>query len=409
MTKIGLLAYNSANNFGALLQLLSTYMYLKNLGVKPIVINYSPLDLEEYYRKTTPIDQFETNVSFRSKFWKESSLCRDSIDIARTIEDEGIEAVIIGSDAVLQHHALLERIKFPTRNVISFTKYTSDRLFPNPFWGDFKKYLKKPIPIIMMSASSQNSDFKSYGKNIMTQMKRSLSEFCYISVRDSWTQKMVSHITDGEISPAVTPDPVFALNNNFGEQLPGRDEIFKKFNIKGRYLVFSFHSKMITQEWISSFENLCRENDYCCYCLPFANKPSFGTTELSIPFPLSPIDWYCLIKYSDGYFGNNMHPIVIALSNSVPFFSFDNYGRSFFNRCYVDEKSSKIYDVIKNANLTDYRVGCLGRNFKAPSIEFVYDKLVHFDYENANQFANQQFERYEKMMSNILMQINNEN
>lgn len=407
--KIGLLAYNSANNFGALLQLLSTYMYLKNHGVEPIVINYSPLDLEDYYRKTTPIDQFEINVSFRSKFWKESSLCRDSIDVARTIEKEGIEAVIIGSDAVLQHHALLERIKFPTRNIISFKKFTSDRLFPNPFWGDFEKYLEKQVPLVMMSASSQNSDYNYFSKGVISQMKSNLTNFCYISVRDTWTQKMVSHITNGEVIPPITPDPVFAFDHNLEGLLPTQEEIRNKFKIEGDYFVFSFHNGMITKDWLGSFLDFCHDKGYNCYNLPFANKPSFGDSARNIAFPLSPIDWYSLIKYSKGYFGNNMHPIVIALSNSVPFFSFDNYGRSFFNRYYVDEKSSKIYDVIKDANLTNYRVGCFVRNFTPPSVEFVYDKLVHFDYENANQFANRQLERYKKMMSNVLTYINNEN
>lgn len=407
--RIGLLAYNSANNFGALLQLLSTYMYLKNHGQEPIIINYSPLDLEKYYSDTTPINQLEINKSFRNTYWVETRKCRNSNDVAKVIEDERISAVIIGSDAVLQHHTFRERIQFPSKTIVSIKKITEDRLYPNPYWGDFLSFSEKCIPIAMMSASSQNSDYKSYGKNIMSQMKHSLSAFCYISVRDLWTQKMVSHITDGEISPIVTPDPVFALNQNYGEQLPTREEIFEKFNIKGRYFVFSFHRRMITQEWISSFVNLCRENGYCCYCLPFANKPSFGTTELSIPFPLSPIDWYCLIKYSDGYFGNNMHPIVIALSNSVPFFSFDNYGRSFFNRYFIDEKSSKIYDIIKDANLLEYRVGCLQRGFVSPSIEHVYNKLLYFDHKTPESFACQQLEKYNKMMTSILNNIENEN
>ena len=44
--RIGLLAYHSAINFGATLQLLSTYMFFKNNGYEPIVINWVASDLE---------------------------------------------------------------------------------------------------------------------------------------------------------------------------------------------------------------------------------------------------------------------------------------------------------------------------------------------------------------------------
>ena len=53
--KIGLLAYHSVCNFGAMLQLLSTYMFLENHGHEPVVINWVAKDLEEYYTQNTPI------------------------------------------------------------------------------------------------------------------------------------------------------------------------------------------------------------------------------------------------------------------------------------------------------------------------------------------------------------------
>ena len=57
--KIGILAYHSACNFGATLQLLSTYSYLKNNGHDPLVINWVPEDLEDFYRKPTPEAQYQ--------------------------------------------------------------------------------------------------------------------------------------------------------------------------------------------------------------------------------------------------------------------------------------------------------------------------------------------------------------
>lgn len=49
------------------------------------------------------------------------------------------------------------------------------------------------------------------------------------------------------------------------------------------------------------------------------NDFSLSSTDVTISIPLNPIDWYALIKYSKGYIGERMHPIVVSLHNSVPF------------------------------------------------------------------------------------------
>lgn len=102
--RIGLLAYHSACNFGATLQLFSSYMYLLNHQQTPVIINWIPEDLERYYRNCTPKTQFECQASVRKQLWKETDLCRNSQEVAQIIEKEGIDAVIVGSDAVAQCH-----------------------------------------------------------------------------------------------------------------------------------------------------------------------------------------------------------------------------------------------------------------------------------------------------------------
>ena len=60
--KIGLLAYHAVCNFGAMLQLLSTYMFLKNHGHEPVIINWVAKDLEDYYSQNTPKSQIENQL-----------------------------------------------------------------------------------------------------------------------------------------------------------------------------------------------------------------------------------------------------------------------------------------------------------------------------------------------------------
>jgi hypothetical protein len=46
---IGILTYHFVSNFGANLQTLSTFMYLKKHHYNPIIIDWVPYDLEKYY------------------------------------------------------------------------------------------------------------------------------------------------------------------------------------------------------------------------------------------------------------------------------------------------------------------------------------------------------------------------
>lgn len=255
--RIGLLAYHSAINFGATLQLLSTYMFFKNNGYEPIVINWVASDLEAFYNSRSQEGQRSFSLNLRQNIWTESRLCRTSKEVANVISDYNIGGVIIGSDAVCQHHPTIERVSFPCRSIIKIQKYTTDRMFPNVFWGDFLNYLPHPVPVAVMSASSQDSAFNYFGPSLKKKMNKYIYRYSYLSVRDVWTQKMFSHISNGTIVPPVTPDPVFAFNYNAGCLVPNREDILKRFHLPEKYLLVSFFdSYKVSQSWMDEFVEL---------------------------------------------------------------------------------------------------------------------------------------------------------
>ncbi len=400
--KIGLLAYHSACNFGATLQLLSTYMYFKNAGYEPVIINWVAADLERFYQRITPHAQYQLQEELRKQIWQETILCRTIEEVARIIEQEQIEAVVIGSDAVCQHHPLLERIVFPTRTVIHIQKLTQDRMFPNPFWGLFNTYLPKPVPIAILSASSQDSAYKYIPRKIRKEMAEAIRQYKYLSVRDSWTADMIANITHNQTRPPVTPDPVFAFNYNAATLVPTQEEICKRFNLPKRYILLSFIDQTtVSQKWLTDFEELAAKEGITCVMLPFSHKASFGNLSHHIDLPLSPIEWYALIKYATGYIGHNMHPIIVALHNQTPFFSFDNYGIKKLNGLISSDKSSKILHILELAGLANQRISCIHRFFKEPTPTWVLDKILHFDTNKSKIFADTYYAKYQEMMQNI--------
>ncbi len=401
--KIGLLAYHSAINFGATLQLLSTYMYLKNRGDEPIIINWVAPDLEEWYRVTAPAEQRKMQESVRSRIWKETALCRTDQEVAAVIREENIEAVIIGSDAVCQHHSLWERTVFPCRTIIGINKNTQDREFPNPFWATWNQYLPKPIPVCVLSASNQDSQFRYFSKELRRQMAKQVNSYAYLSVRDTWTRRMFSYITRGKRVPEITPDPVFAFNHNAGELVPSKQDILERFHLPEDYILMSFiNDKSVNQEWLNEFEALAQADGKVCVRFPFSHAEGFGHLGHEIHLPLSPIDWFALIKYSNGYVGNNMHPIVVSIHCGVPFFCFDNYGLKRFNGLVATDKSSKIKHILETAGLQEYRISCISKMFRAPAAREVYERLGVFDRSRSVLFANQYLNSYLDMMQTIL-------
>lgn len=406
--KIGLLAYHSVCNFGAMLQLLSTYMFLENHGHEPVVINWVAKDLEEYYAQNTPVSQIENQKKLRLKLWKETCLCRTIEDVANIISTEHIEAVIIGSDAVAQHHPLFERIIFPCRNIIAINPVTSDVVFPNPFWGIWTDYLDKPVPVALMSAASQDSKYKYISKKHRKQMKERIMAFCYVSVRDVDTQKMFSFITEGQCCPSVTPDPVFAFNQNAASLVPSKEELMKKYGLSDKYMLISFKNEKrsnVSQTWLNKFQDIAKHHGIQCVSLPFSTSLSAGKLESEIALPLNPIDWYALLKYSCGYIGNNMHPIVVCIHNAVPFFSFDNYGTKHANGLFCDSSTSKIRHILKVANLLDCRIASNSLFRRTPSPEHVFNKLQTFDKAKCITFAQSYLCKYNEMMTTILKHI----
>ena len=402
--KIGILTYHAACNFGANLQALSTFNYWLNSGHEPIFINWMTQELEDMYLRITPPKQLEEHKRFREKYFPMTRRCYNDEDVVSVIEEEGIDAIIVGSDAVMQTRPMKSRYKLSLRKVISIYKPAEDITCPNPFWGSYYSKLARKIPLIYMSASSQNSPYKSSNCKEKRLQKKLLLQYDYISTRDDWTSKMVSWLTDNTITPKVTPDPVFAFNYNVPNQ-PTKRDILVKYGLNEKYCLFCFHNdKAVSQEWLKKMEKRMNERGVECIAFPFPQGVEFHHPfKKQIDLPLSPIDWYALIKYADYYIGDNMHPIVICLHNAVPCFSFDQYGIVKF-RYFVNKYSSKIYHILNKFNIPNNRVSLCGF-YKEPTVEYVLNKLDSFNKKEIQKRANSYLEEYKAMMSDINMII----
>lgn len=404
--KIGILTYHSVPNFGAQLQATSTVGYLRRMGHIPIVLNWYPKDLEEMYSKRVPETQILAHNHYTERVLPVSSICRTEKELTEIIEREKLDAILIGSDALFKYVPNKNRAYFNKRNlkIVHLKCLSVDNFDGNPFFGGFISKLTTKIPIMAFAVSSQNCPYKRMTQEERIYMKQCMDNFSYISVRDEWTKQMVQSITRRN-DVIIAPDPVFSFNQNLYMNIPKKEEILIKYGLQENYILLSFSTWHNTSEYIATIANEVKKRGFQAVAFPMPEKLfSFGL-ETKVELPLDPLDWYALILYSKGYIGERMHPIVVCLHNSIPFYCFDEYGiyaRSLWGlRKKYLPNSSKTYLIVKEADLLSNLYSYKSEE-KLPDASFVMDKIVYFSKDKCDSFAKRYQSYYEECMQFVL-------
>jgi hypothetical protein len=336
------------------------------------VLNWVPADAEKSYGSRIAPGQLEQHRLFAERHFALSPLCRTLPEVHRMACEMDLKAILVGSDSLFN-------LITPHFNWKRFRKIrpTSDHRFPNPFWIPCGE--EAGIPFAALSVSSQNSDYPSFRKQ-KPQIGQALKCFRSITVRDQWTSGLVHYFTDGALIPPVTPDPVFSMDSD-APFFPSKTELSRKFGLPDHYILLSFFGgtrSRLSEPWQREFIALAHAHGRTCVEFPRAQGCQRLSTALRIPLPLSPLDWYSLIRHADGYVGMLMHPLIVALRNAVPCFSFDHYGRAKWGGLSTERSSSKIYLLLHELGLPHLHCSVsdvLGR----PSAAAVWHALAEFD------------------------------
>lgn len=407
--RIGILTYHCPPNFGAQLQAISMVGYLKRVGHDPIVINWYPKDLESYYAQHIPKKQIECHKQFTQQAFPLTPLIRTEGELISIIKNIRLDAIISGSDALFKYIPEKKRRYFDFRKMkyVKREPLSCMQLKGNPFWGDFLSKLGRKIPAIAFSVSSQNCPFTEMSFAERNTMGRYLEHYKYITVRDIWTKEMVNTVSSHK-NVVVTPDPVFSFNNNTYLDVPSKDLICKKYSLPSDYVLISFTGRYLGVEYIKEVSRCLRKVNLCPVALPMPEGVLCSGNEMKIDVPLSPLEWYALISHSKGYIGERMHPIVVCLHNSVPFYAFDYYGikyRSPFTlKRKVKKTSSKTYLIVEDAGFLD-NIFTYFSDKKQPSADQVVSRLLNFDKEKSESFSRHKQSYFEESLNIALAEL----
>ena len=396
--RIGVITYYKVSNFGANLQAISTYCYLKKNGHEPVFINFMTEQMYQSLENNKNSDAWVGHIDTIDGIIKEQTdVCFSAEDIMREVANHKIEAIIIGSDALLQHHPWISRLRKGRRKPIYVMPVDKSRLYPNPFWG---VDLADKIPAALLSVSSQNSPYNLFSSRLKHKMAESLSLFRYISVRDTWTRDMVKSILHKEVP--ITPDPVFGFNANAGELIPSKEELIDKFKLPSKYLLFGLFDQNVDYETLVELKQLLSKQGCSCVSIYTPTGRGFKHPfDYEIYAPFTPLEWYGLLKNAYAYVGCNMHPIVVCLHNAVPCFSIDNWGKTDFWGRKKDDGSSKVQHIMEVFGVSqNHRL--IQQNICDITAKEILEALVSFPKENVKYKSQEYFEQYKILMHNLI-------
>ena len=183
--------------------------------------------------------------------------------------------------------------------------------------------------------------------------------------------------------------------------VPTEKEIRSRFNIQGKYYLICFYrTNWPNQKWANSLMEEAHKKGVKCVSIQMPQGGRNSNFDKDIELPLDPLDWYALIKYSNGYIGNNMHPMIVALHNNVPFFIYNIHGRSILHGRIQLIQTSKEYDLLSRFDLQRNLVPQPFLRLISPKT--IVKRLSTFDL-NKCRYASQILQLgYEDMMKQIL-------
>lgn len=392
---VGILTHCVARNYGANLQALSTAIHLKEKGYNPIFLKW-----DAYINEIENKKQSALHENFLHKYgFIVTDTCFTDDDFISEIEKYEIRNIIVGSDCVLTMGGK-SIIPFTFKNgKIVKKEILMDYSFPNPFWLEYIKD-RRDIGKFLLSGSSGTSNIRNISSDIRLQMKYLLEKYDFISVRDKFTLRTLKDGINIENSIILSPDPVFGFNDNL-DVFPSESSIREKFNLPKKYVIVSFYEKNIPDaSWFEKLQKELLKFELELVYLPMPQGGRADGIKRAIELPLDPMDWYSIIKYSKGYIGNNMHPIIVSIHNIVPFFSIDIHGKNYAKGKIQLTKNSKETQLLTQLGLIKYHTSQM--LYKFYPISKIVENIVRFDYTQCAHASAEMKKKFNETMNTII-------
>lgn len=279
--KIGILTYHHTTNYGATLQTLALFQFLKSAGHEVYVIDYRPLSAKLAYFKANYVSkQLINNIGKVMRFEK---FLKENVNLLplKTQDLKGLEeastqldALVCGSDEIW--------------NIDSF------RGFDKSYFLDFGR---KDLLRISYAASVGHAQISSENINVIGNL---LENFQTILVRDSKTQKIVN--SRQSIKSSVVLDPTFLYDF---------ESDIKKEDVAENYLLIY---GVLDRNELIKIREFANKQGLKVYSVGYKNN----TVDKNF-ISVDPQEWLKLYRNSSAIVTNFYHGLLFSLILKKPY------------------------------------------------------------------------------------------
>lgn len=372
--KIGILTFNWAINYGAVLQMFAQYKYLKDKNYDVYIINYSPDELENLYTLkifSKPVKakkiarKIIENVYKRKQYYKfynfidQEMVSTKKIKNRKELKDtiNKFDIVIVGSDQVWNY---------------DITK------------GYLQDYLLTDIDCnkISYAASLGKNEIK---KEVKGLFEKSLKEFDFISLREENSIDYLKSIYNRKDYVSCI-DPVFLLDKNEWIKLGNRSEYKVESDEYILIYMLEYNEKLIkSANEISMKYNLPIYSIEIPY-LRFNNKMS----NIKKLHDVGPLDFVKLINNAHYVLTNSFHGTAFSLILNKKFVSFAH-----------STVNLRMENLLSLYNLNNCQIT---NNNTIDFIEHIFTKCEQ-SYKNKNNRINEVISNSKKYLINAIDNI----
>ena len=379
--KIGILTYHSSDNYGAYLQSYALanalrdktnheveiidFTMAKAMARNKEMINFNRRQLESWLFNYFKYKMF---VRCRKKWLplsQEKLVSDDLLEFSEFIEQQKYDAVIVGSDEVW--------------------KLDGFRGFPNPYWLPNVHGVKK----IAYAVSARNAT-EDLTLNIVSQAAKFMSEFTYVGVRDTATQKLAIDLTEHQLDKIhMNCDPTFAYDYKPNKET-GRKILKEKFHVdlNKKCVGLMCGVPSLANEIIKKYKNRVQ-----IISLYYYYRHTKGW------YVLTPFEWIDVIAALDGLITTFFHGMVFAIKNDTAFLAIEN-------RPVKDISSSKSFDLLKRNGLENNCVNIATKEELDISLEKFIDEISinekSYNFSEVRKHEKEMFEDFINELKLIL-------
>lgn len=332
MTKIGIITYHSAYNFGSVLQALATQEAIKSLGYEAEIINYRMKRQKQYYQKL-----------YRTAFGPKTFI-KDFIMMP--VKEKRIQRAKEFEQFIESKLNLTNEFELPGAAKQVFSDYAcivsgSDQIWnfhSNELEGQSINYMK---PYLLSDYNGKKVSYASSVSNMSNEELDTIisyiSQFDHVSFREASSNKKMNEKYN--LGSTNVPDPTFLLTKE-----DWIDMLRLKSNVEEKYILYySLRSYKPQKERIELLKQVSLRTGYKIKVVtPFVYlKYSDDCFEIHPEF--GPLEFLNSILNAEMIMTDSYHGTILSV----------NFEKSFFSLCENIGSEFRKTDILRELGLDD--------------------------------------------------------